>query len=394
MHSVIAAATNHPSAVAPQRGLFNERICRSMVDEGLSVEVLSPRPFAPPVGPFSSYGDLPRSEPWDGYTVHRPPFLYLLPKRVFYGRSGESYAKRVPAYVDANLEVPDVVHACHVYMDGYGMLPYCRAHDVPLFSVVHGTLLNTFESLPGDVRGKVAETLRESAGVCCVSEALTEKARSLDGVDPTRVHTVPIGADPARFPTDRESELRERFGIGPDETVVLFVGQYLEAKGIEEIRRTLRALDLPNVRFVFVGHGGDLRGAVEETLRKNGYDAEHVYWRLPPDDVAEWFAVADLLILPSHSEGRPTVVYEAMASGTAVLASTVGGVPEQVADGETGRLVPPRDAGAFGEALESMVADRESLREMGRRGRERLEREGWTWSGHAKRVRELHEAAL
>lgn len=392
MYSVLAAATNHPNAVAPQNSLFNERICRSLAAEGSLSDVVSPRPVAPPIGPFSEYGDLPRVESWGPYTVHRPSFYYLLPKRLFYAASGDSYARRVPAYVTDNLERPDVVHACHAYMDGYGMLPYCREREVPLFSVVHGTVVNGYESLPPGVAPKVKETL-EASTVCCVSDALNAKVRGI--VDHDRVHTVALGADPARFPTDRREALRAEFGVPEDAPLLLFVGAYTEAKGIDDLLAALDGLpaDGPTPHVVFVGHGGDRRERLERWLAASRFDGA-VHWKLSPDAVADWFAAADLLLLPSHAEGRPTVVYEAMASETAVLATSVGGIPEQVADHETGRLVPPREPRVLRDALASMLADPGALREMGRLGRERLEREGWTWTGHATRLRELHEAVL
>jgi glycosyltransferase involved in cell wall biosynthesis len=83
-----------------------------------------------------------------------------------------------------------------------------------------------------------------------------------------------------------------------------------------------------------------------------------------------------------------------MASETAVLASDVGGMSEQVVDGETGVLLPPGDVNALRGALSSLVNDRDRLRKMGRRGCERLRQEGWTWSEHARQVRELHQAAI
>lgn len=392
MYSVLAAATNHPNAVAPQNSLFNERICGSLAAAGSLSDVVSPRPVAPPVGPFSEYGDLPRVESWGPYTVHRPSFYYLLPKRLFYAASGDSYARRIPEYVADHLERPDVVHACHAYMDGYGMLPYCREREVPLFSVVHGTVVNGYESLPPGVAPKVKETL-EASTVCCVSDALNAKVREI--VDHDRIHTVALGADPARFPTDRREELRAQFGVPEGAPLLLFVGAYTEAKGIDDLLAALDGLpdDGPTPHVVFVGHGGDRRERLETWLAASRFDGT-VHWKLSPESVADWFAAADLLLLPSHAEGRPTVVYEAMASETAVLATSVGGIPEQVADHETGRLVPPREPGVLRDALASMLADPGELREMGRLGRERLEREGWTWAGHAARLRELHEAVL
>jgi hypothetical protein len=389
-YSVLASAVNHPDLLEPTQALFNHRILASLADAGVELDVMSPRPFAPPVGPYSAYSQLPETEPWGPYTVHHPRFLYALPKRLLYGLSGRSYAKRVPLYAERTFDVPDVVHAGHVYMDGYGMLPYCRAHDVPLFATVHGTVVNGYDSLPPGVRPQVREAL-EASTVCCVSEALTDRVRSI--VDHDRVHTVPLGADPAAFPVERRDDLREELGVPTDATLVLFVGAFTEAKGVDDLLSVLEILDAPDAHFVFVGHAGDRREAIETTLRETGL-AGRTLWKVPPEEVAEWFATADLLVLPSKSEGRPSVIYEAMASRTAVLATRVGGVPEQVVDGETGRLLPVGDTAALGESLAALLEDEVTLERMGEHGYERLLEEEWTWAGHAERLRRLHRAAI
>lgn len=392
MYSVLASAVNHPDALNRYYGVFNRRIIRSLADSGVDVTAVSPRPFAPPIGPYSDFRSLPTVADWGAYTVHHPRFLYLVPKRFFYGLAGDSFARRVPPYLDRTIDVPDVVHACHIYLDGYGMLPYVREHDLPLFVVGHGTILNTYDDLSRGVRRNVRETLAEATGVLCVSDALADRAREL--TDPETVSTVPLGADPERFPVDARDRIRRELDIDADATVVLFVGRFTEAKGVREILDVLPRIDDPDVEFVFVGHGGDLRDELRETLVRSGRSPRLVFDGLPPVALRRWFAVADLLWLPSHTEGRPTVIYEAMASETAVLASSVGGIPEQVVDGETGVLVEPRDADGLAAALDGLLADRDRVRRMGARGNERLLEQGWTWTEHARRVSRLHREAI
>lgn len=392
MYSVITSALNHPDPVNPYMGLFNSRSIRALSGTGVDLEAVSPRPFAPPVGPYSEYGSIPDVEEWDGYTVHHPRFWYLLPKRVFYALTGESYARRIPRYIERTLEPPDVLHACHVYPDGYGLLPYVREHDRPLFVVAHGALLNAYPDLPPGVATRVRETLEAADGVLCVSDALAERARAV--ADPESVTTVPIGADPDAFPQADRAALRRDRGVDPDQALVCFVGEFTARKGVPELLELLSERAFPDARFAFLGHGGDLEADLRRAVDGWTHNTAEVHTGLPSDALREWFAAADLLVLPSHAEGRPTVIYEAMASETAVLATSVGGIPEQVVDGETGRLVPPGDVGALGDALAPLTDDPAELRRMGRAGRARLEAEGWTWTRHARRVNELHREAI
>ncbi len=426
MYSVLAGAINHPDAIHPHTGLFNRRSLRALAATGVDLEAVSPRPFAPPVGPYSRYAAIPDTEAWDGYTVHHPRFWYLLPKQLLYAVSGDSYARRIPRYVEETFDTPDVVHACHVYPDGYGLLPYARDHDRPLFVVAHGAFLNGYDDLPPGVARRVRETLRAAEGVLCVSDALADRARQL--ADPSTVRTVPIGADPDAFPLADRPRLRRERDVPPEAPLVLFVGQFSERKGVPELVDLLARRRFPSVHFAFVGHGGDLEADLRRAVADlhgpegdrtgtptdrdggaadgNGTDdpvradgdrddpRARVLTGLPSDELREWFAAADLLVLPSHAEGRPTVIYEAMASQTAVLATAVGGVPEQVRDGETGRLVPPGDVDALADALAALTDDPDRLRAMGLAGRTRLEAEGWTWTDHARRLREIHREAI
>lgn len=391
-YTALASAVNHPDAIEPYRALFNHRMLAALDRNGVSLDIVSPRPFAPPIGPHSEYGRLPQVEQWGDYAVHHPRFLYLFPKRLFYGLSGRSFQRRVTDYVEREFAVPDVVHACHIYLDGYGLLEYANRHDVPLFSVAHGAILNSFDSLSGGVQSKVVETLEGSRKVLCVSDALAAKAREF--VPASKVHTVPIGASPDRYPVERRDELRRELGISPEATVALFVGQFSERKGLPELASVLPDLDATNTEFVFVGHGGDQEWTLRRALWNSDFSNEHVYTGVTSMALRRWFALADVLVLPSHAEGRPTVIYEAMASETAVLASRVGGVPEQVNDGETGRLIPPGDTAALATTLNELTTEPELLAEMGKSGRERLIGRNWTWQGNAERLTKLHREAI
>ncbi|WP_424005012.1 glycosyltransferase family 4 protein (plasmid) [Haloarcula salina] len=390
--SVLASAVNHPDAINPYIGLFNHRIVRSLRDAGIAVDVVSPRPFAPPVGPKSEYAALPDSEDWGEYDVHHPRFWYLLPKRLFYGLAGDSFARRVPRYVAETFDVPDVVQACHIYLDGYGMLPYCRTHDIPLFVISHGHFLNEYESLSRGVRSRVDETLEASAKVLCVSDALADEAAT--HVSAEKVETVPIGATPSRYPVDRKERLREELSIDPDATVALFVGEFCERKGIPELVDVLPKLSLPNTEFVFVGHGGAMRLDLQNALIESDFTDRHVYTGITSMALRRWLAVADLLVLPSRAEGRPTVIYEAMAAETAVLGTDIGGVTEQVSDGKTGVIIPPERPDELADSLTSLLRDPARLDAMGQRGRDRLVEQGWTWTAYAERVESLYQDVL
>lgn len=114
-------------------------------------------------------------------------------------------------------------------------------------------------------------------------------------------------------------------------------------------------------------------------------DEVHFLGHVDHDKLPSHYASADLVVLPSRMENFPLVILEAMATGLPVVATSVGGVPEMVVEGETGLLVAPYDPGALAEAINSLLGDPSRMRAMGARGRERV-REQYTWEKVAERV--------
>jgi glycosyltransferase involved in cell wall biosynthesis len=388
MYDLVASAINHPDQHRRLWGVFNQRSLDALHRQGVDVSAVVPRPHAPPVGPYSAYHGLPATDGGFRYPVAHPRFLYLLPKSLLYHLSGDMMARSLQSWYDQTEQTADVFHGCHVYPDGYGLVDLARTHSRPLTAYAHGTIINEFETFNGGTQRRIRETLRETDTVFCSGTQIAEAIHALEPTASTRV--VPIGATPAHFPVERTDALRQELQVPDDATVVLFCGRFSEAKGIADLLDVLP--DLDDLYFVFVGHGGDYRESIRQTLAGEETPAGTVRWKLPPVAVRRWFAVADLLVLPSYSEGRPTVIYEAMASQTPVLATTVGGIPEQVRDGTTGWLVDPGDTGALRARLQSL--SREQLRQMGRRAEQRLRDQGWTWQAHAERIVDDHTSLL
>ncbi|MFB6077872.1 MAG: glycosyltransferase, partial [Halarchaeum sp.] len=140
-------------------------------------------------------------------------------------------------------------------------------------------------------------------------------------------------------------------------------------------------------------HEGDKRWWLLDKLGALPHPA-HSFWRLDPVALRRWQIAADALVHPSWTEARPTVIYEAMAAGTPVVASRVGGIPEMVVDGETGVLVDPHDPAGLAATLDDLLDRPADLRAMGDAGRERLIEKDWTWQGYARRVSAVHREAM
>ena len=128
----------------------------------------------------------------------------------------------------------------------------------------------------------------------------------------------------------------------------------------------------PRAHFLLAGRDSGAMTAVRARIETLGLDG-HVHLLGPRGDVPALLAAADIVVHPSHEEGFPNVLLEAMAAAKAVAATAVGGVPEAVVDGETGILVPPRDPERMAGAILALLSDPGRARAMGEAGRRRVE---------------------
>ena len=151
---------------------------------------------------------------------------------------------------------------------------------------------------------------------------------------------------------------------------VITVGRLAAPKDPVTLVRALARVHGSPFTATIVGDGPD-RAAVEAEIRAAGLEGV-VELAGERHDVPRLLADADVFVLSTRSEGAPLSVLEAMAAGLPVVASAVGGVPEIVADGATGLLVPPDDAAALAAALEQLLADAALRRRLGAAGRERV----------------------
>ena len=168
-----------------------------------------------------------------------------------------------------------------------------------------------------------------------------------------------IRAEEPRASAEEARALRARLGIGDDERMLLAIGRLSSEKAhidlIHAFRYLLESQMASNARLVIVGDGPE-RGRLEGAARSSGV-SERVYFTGQLNDVRAFYTAADMLVLPSHSEGSPYVLLEAMAAGLPVVATMVGGVPEMVEDQESALLVPARNPQAMASAISRLLKD-------------------------------------
>ncbi|GEC02841.1 glycosyl transferase family 1 [Streptomyces spinoverrucosus] len=237
--------------------------------------------------------------------------------------------------------------------------------------------------------------------VIAVSGAMREDILACyPALDPARVHVVHNGIDTGLYRPDPGTDVLHRLGIDPNRPYVLFVGRITRQKGVPQLLRAVRDID-PAAQVVLCAGAPDtpeidreFRDLYQELSRVR----DGVHWiprMLPRPEVIQLLTHAAVFVCPSVYEPLGIVNLEAMACGTPVVASQVGGIPEVVADGKTGLLVPMDDdfVSGLARALDAVLADPEGARRMGEAGRERAVGE-FGWDMVARRTARLYEEIL
>jgi glycosyltransferase involved in cell wall biosynthesis len=184
-------------------------------------------------------------------------------------------------------------------------------------------------------------------------------------VPESRIRTIPNGVPAARFPVvdaHRRTAARDRAGLAPHGPVALFLGSLIPEKGAADAIGAIA--HVPELSLVIAGDGPE-RNRLEALARDVA--PARVHFTGVVANPADALSLADVLVLPSLTEGMPAVSIEAGLSGLPVVASDVGAVREVVLDGETGVVVPPGDSAALARALGDVLA---APAELGRRARE------------------------
>jgi glycosyltransferase involved in cell wall biosynthesis len=208
---------------------------------------------------------------------------------------------------------------------------------------------------------------------------VSEKARDIlieEGVPSDRVDIIPSGIDIDRLTAESNGTcVRKRLGIPLEAPVIGCLANVLEIKGQDILLYAFSdvAKFCPDVHLILVGRDTSSFGGQMHALAGQLGIGTRTHFVGFQADVRQYIAAMNLVVLPSRSEGLPVALLEAMAMGVPVVASAVGGVPELIVQGVTGRLVKPEDPSALGEAIRDYLTHPQPWIEEGKRGKERVQ---------------------
>ncbi|MDK8241114.1 glycogen synthase [Corynebacterium coyleae] len=303
----------------------------------------------------------------------------------------------------------DVVHS-HTWYAGLGGHLAGLLHEIPHVVTAHSLEPDRpwkREQLGGgyNVSSWSEKNAMENAdAVIAVSAGMKDAIlRAYPRIDDSRVHVVLNGIDPANWYPDTGT-IAEELGVDTSRPVVAFVGRITRQKGVAHLLKAAQLFD-DDVQLILCAGAPDTEEIAAETrgfVEKLQAQRDGVFWvqdMLPAEKVRQVYTIADVFVCPSVYEPLGIVNLEAMACGTAVVASRVGGIPEVVVDGETGVLVDytPDDTTDFeqrlAEAVNAVAGDKNRAATMGSAGLTRA-KESFSWRTIAKQTVDIYKGLI
>ncbi|MBD2326434.1 glycosyltransferase family 1 protein [Alkalinema sp. FACHB-956] len=221
------------------------------------------------------------------------------------------------------------------------------------------------------------------------------------------IEIIPCGTDIERFHRQSKADARHQLGFGPQESIVLYVGRFDPRKGIETLVRAfaqsqaqLSPTEANQRKLVIVGGSdphhidGQERCRIEQLIQELGIADRTVFaGQIGHDRLPLYYTSADVCVIPSHYEPFGLVAVEAMACGTPVVASDVGGLKFTVIPEETGLLVPPQDVDGFAHAIDRLLTDDLWTQKLRRQAAARVQ-QNFSWAGVGAQLSDLYRRML
>jgi teichuronic acid biosynthesis glycosyltransferase TuaC len=340
---VLSLTTLYPNAVNPRFGTFVARSMEALAKRGdWRVTLVNPIGLPPlALGRYRPLADLPATSTEGGITIHRPHFT-LIP-RIGARRNAAAIARAALPLVQAiHAETPiDLIDAQFFFPDGPAAAIIAKAMGLPLSIKARGSDIS-FWGEQGFARQQMVDAAKAATGLLAVSHDLAGQMAVM-GMDAAKITVHYTGLDRDRFRPLKHTQLRSQlsrelgFALPDNAPLIACIGALIERKGQGIAITALN--DIPGARLVLVGKGDDearLRAlAVSEGVETRVFFAGSVDHDLMPLILS----AADVMVLPTVAEGLANAWVEALACGTPVVTSDVGGAREIITCDTAGRLV-------------------------------------------------------
>ena len=345
-------------------GVYVDKLSQQLANQGHQVKVLCadhypPRQSYPTEAILFSNGenqafDLDFNFP--AFTSHP-----LSPQRTF-GNLTESqnlayrqvFRERIVK--ELTLFKPDIVHVHH----GWVIASVLAELDTPYVISLHGTEHLGFHKYP-DYQALALAGLRRARMIMALSEESREQALRTYGIDPEKIVIITTGVDTQAFKAIGvgKSQVLDRYAIhDASRPVVLFAGKLTAIKGVDVLLKAAQIYAVMDEGpITLIAGDGDLRGSLEAFAQELRLNSVHFLGNQTHEQMVGLYNIADVVAFPSTTDYFPLVALEALACGTPIVASRVGGFRQMVVE-QVGYLIPPGDHAALAEKITAAIRGR------------------------------------
>jgi D-inositol-3-phosphate glycosyltransferase len=307
----------------------------------------------------------------------------------------------------------DLIHS-HYWMSGIAAMQLQQIWNIPIVQMFHtlGKMKNriaqTAEEREGDYRTDGEQKVIDAADKIVIATPAEQSQLEFLYQAPTnKMEIIPPGVDTSKFYPIPADEAKEVIGISPKDRMLLFVGRIEPLKGVDILMQAISKLHKNNEidgcphYLVIVGGNVDAEGCDMDTemtrlmSMRSDLDLKDLVVFLgkrDQDTLPYYYSAAEIVIMPSHYESFGMVALEAMACGTPVIASQVGGLAYLVQDGKTGFVVPNNDPDILSEKIKELVCNEELRTEMGKNAN--IYAQDYDWHKITERTISLYQKTL
>jgi len=374
MIRLLTFSSLYPNAAQPRHGIFVEERLRQLVASGeVAASVVAPVPWFPfkhrGFGLYAVHASVAEREERYGIQIMHPRYP-IIPKVGMGIAPLLMYRALLPVLKRLLSEGQgfDLIDAHYFYPDGVAAVHFGHHLGKPVVITARGTDVNLSPRYRAPKR-QILRAAQHAAAIVTVSQALKESLVAL-GVTQEKITVLRNGVDLNHFRPMEQMLLRSKHGLTG--MVWLSVGHLVELKGLHIVIAALA--QVPDVTLLIAGDGPEEVALRQQTHRLGIGERVRFLGAVKHADLCEYYNTSDVLVLASSREGMPNVVLEAMACGTPVIATGVGGTRELVTSPEAGELMRERTPAALVEAWYRLCArkpDRVSTRRF-------AERFGWS----------------
>ena len=352
--SLVIITNLYPLPWEPNRATFNRQQF-AQLDGDFNKSVLVPVAFP---DWFSHRKELKQTE-----NLRFVPYFYL-PKfgRRFYSvmmfisiimHSGLWLMRKKPKKILASWAFPEAVAASWI----------SKLFNADFYFKVHGSDINLHGKIPARAK-QIVNASKRALGILSVSQALADEMQ-LMGIEKDKIHVIYNGVDHDKFSVQKASSPNK------PKNYILYVGNLKKEKGVVELLKGFAAITKmhPSITLVYAGPGKIGEELLQQANKLSINNKVSLLGSVDHHQLPELISQARILALPSYNEGVPNVVLEAMACGTPVLATNVGGIPEVVNEGVCGKIITAKSEEAVAQGLTFILSqtwDREAIQQHSR----------------------------